>query len=77
MEVTLASVSRKDAGKNLWQSIKGGIKALAANLVIAPLTVEATGHRTMLDFGRALALGESTFTFPRAKNLKSTNTSLP
>jgi len=71
MEVSLASVSEKGAGKNLWQTIKGGMKGMAANLLIPPLTVEATGHRTMLDFGRALTAGESTFTFPRAKNLKS------
>ena len=41
------------------------------NLLIDPLTVEAVGHRAMLDFGRALASGAATFTFPRATNLKS------
>lgn len=71
MEVSLASVSEKEAGKNWWQSFKGGVKGMAANLLIPPLTVEAAGHRTMLDFGRALTAGDASFTFPRARNLRS------
>ncbi len=77
MEVTLASITDKGASKGLWQSIKGGVMGMAANLLIPPLTVEATGHRTMLDFGRALSAGETAFTFPRAKNLRSTVGSIP
>jgi hypothetical protein len=69
MEVTVGSVRNKGAGNNLWQSIKGGIKGAAANLLIDPLTVEARGHRAMLDFGQALVSGAPSFTFPRAKNL--------
>ena len=71
MEVTLGTVSKKGAGKNLWTSIRDGVTTVAANLFVPPLTVEATGHRSMLEFGGALALGEPTFTFPRARNLKS------
>lgn len=71
MEVTVASVKKKGAGKNLWQSIKGGIKGVAVNAFIDPLRVEAAGHRAMLDFGQALVSGASTFTFPRARNLKT------
>jgi hypothetical protein len=71
MEVTVASVKKKGAGKNLWQNIKGGIKGAAVNMFIDPLTVEATGHRTMLEFGQALVSAAPTFTFPRAKNLKN------
>lgn len=71
MEVTVASVRKKGAGKNLWQSIKGGITGAAVNLFIDPLTVEATGHQAMLDFGQALVSGSPTFTFPHAKNLKN------
>jgi hypothetical protein len=71
MEVTVASVKKKGAGKNLWQSITGGIKGAAVNAFIDPLRVEATGHRAMLEFGQALVLGASTFTFPRARNLKN------
>ena len=71
MDVTVASVKKKGAGKNLWQSLKGGVKGLAVNLFIDPLTVEAVGHQAMLDFGQALVSGAPTFTFPPAKNLKS------
>jgi len=71
MEVTVASVKNKAAGDGLWQNFKGSIKGLAVNLLIDPLTVEAIGHRAMLDFGGALTSGASTFTFPRATNLKS------
>ena len=71
MEVTVASVKNKTAGDGLWQNLKGSVKGLAANLLIDPLTVEAIGHRAMLDFGGALTLGAATFTFPRATNLVS------
>jgi hypothetical protein len=71
MEVTVASVKKKGAGQNLWQSIKGSLTGAAVNLFIDPLTVEATGHQAMLDFGQALASGAPTFTFPHARNLKN------
>jgi hypothetical protein len=71
MEVTVASVKNKTAGDGLWQNFRASIKGFAANLLIDPLTVEAIGHRAMLDFGGALASGAGTFTFPRATNLKS------
>jgi len=67
MEVTVASVKKKNAGNSLWQNFKGSVMGLAVNLFIPPLTVEAVGHRAMLDFGRALAEGAPTFTFPRAR----------
>jgi hypothetical protein len=71
MEVTVASVKNKGAGDGLWQKLKGSVKSLAVNLLIDPLTVEAIGHRAMLDFGGALSSGAATFTFPYAANLKS------
>ena len=71
MEVTVASVKKKGAGQNLWQSIKGSLTGAAVNLFIDPLTVETTGHQAMLDFGQALVSGAPTFTFPRARNLKN------
>jgi hypothetical protein len=75
MEVTVASVKNKGAGNGLWQSIKGGVKGVAVNLLIDPLTIEAVGHRAMLDFGAALVAGAPTFTFPEATNLNSTKLS--
>ena len=70
MEVTVASVKNKGAGNGLWHKIEGTVKGVAVNLLIDPLTVEAVGHRAMLDFGCAVASGMETFTFPLAKNLK-------
>jgi hypothetical protein len=66
MEVTVASVKNKGAGDGLWQNLRASVKGLAANLLIDPLTVEAIGHRAMLDFGGAVSSGAATFTFPRA-----------
>jgi hypothetical protein len=71
MEVTVASVKNKAAGDGVWQDFTASVKGVAANLLIDPLTVEAIGHRAMLDFGGALASGATTFTFPRATNLIS------
>ena len=76
MDVTVASVKNKGAGNGLWQSVKGGIKGVAVNLLIDPLTIEAVGHRAMLDFGAALVAGAPTFTFPQAANLNSSNPSM-
>jgi hypothetical protein len=69
MEVTLASVKRKDAGDTLWQNFVGDIKGEAANLLLPPLTITVDGHQTMLDFGLALAMQKATFTFPFAARL--------
>jgi hypothetical protein len=74
MEVTVASVKNKGAGDNLWQGFKGSIKGMAVNLLIDPLRIETSGQQAMLDFGQALADGATSFTFPRAKNLKPGNT---
>jgi hypothetical protein len=69
MEVTLASVKRKDAGNGLWANLVGDIKGAAANLLLPPLTITVDGHHAMLDFGLALALQKSSFTFPFASRL--------
>jgi hypothetical protein len=70
MEVTLASIKKKDASNSLWQNFIGGIKGVTANLFLPPLTIEAEGHQAMLDFGQALATEKSKFTFPHAVRLK-------
>jgi len=71
MEVTLASVKRKDAGDGLWSNFVGGIKGAAANLFLPPLSIEADGQQAMLDFGLALAVEKPAFTFPLATRLKN------
>ncbi len=70
MDVSVASVKRADAGSGLWQQFVGGVTGLAANFFLKPITVDKAGHEAMLAFGRALAMGETSFTFPRAKNLQ-------
>jgi hypothetical protein len=71
MDVTVASVKRKDAGDSILQNLMGGLKGTAVNLFIQPIAVERTGNEAMLNFGLALAVEAPAFTFPRAKNLKT------
>jgi len=71
MDITVASVNRKDAGDNLLQNIMAGVKATTVNLLIKPIAVEPVGNEAMLNFGLALALEAPAFTFPRARNLKA------
>ena len=71
MEVSLASIKRKDAGNGLWQNFLGGIKGATANLFLPPLPIEPEGQRAMLDFGLALATENSEFTFPLATRLEN------
>jgi hypothetical protein len=69
MEVTLASVKRKDASSGVWSDFVGGLKGAAANLLLPPLTVTTNGNQATLDFGLALAMQRPTFTFPFANRL--------
>jgi hypothetical protein len=69
MEVSVGSVKHKDAGNGLWQKFVGNVTGVAANMLIKPLTVEAIGHQSILNFGLALATQQPGFTFPEAKNV--------
>ena len=71
MDITVASVKRKDAGSNFWQNLVGGLKATTANLFLKPIAVEPAGNEAMLNFGLALASESPAFTFPHARNLKA------
>jgi hypothetical protein len=71
MLLTVASVKPKEAGDTTWQNFVGHVKGIIANEVIPPIPVDATGHQAMLDFGRALAEEDPTFTFPFAERLKN------
>lgn len=77
MEVTLASVKSKGAGNGFWQNFVGGLKGMAANLFIPPLRITRDGHRAMMDFGLALAMGKPVFTFPVATRLEGAGTLVP
>ena len=71
MEVTLDSLKSATAGDSLWQHWLGSLKGMAVNLFLPPLTVTAEGHAAMLGFGRALAMGQSTYRFPLATRLQA------
>jgi len=77
MEVTLASLKAKDAGDSAWSNFMGSLKGMVANQFIPPITVEATGHQAMLDFGEALAAEKPAFTFPFAARLKTATATGP
>jgi hypothetical protein len=69
MEVSLGAIKAKNARSGLWQNFWGGLKAMTANLFLPPLKITAEGQQTMLDFGQALVLQNSEFTFPHATRL--------
>ena len=71
MDITVASVKRKDAGSNFWQNLVGGLKGTTVNLFLKPIAVDPAGNEAMLNFGFALASEAPAFTFPRATNLKA------
>ena len=71
MEISLASVKPGDADDSLWQNCVGKIRGVVANFLVPPLNVPADGHKTMMDFGLALALEKPSFTFPLATRLKN------
>jgi len=77
MEVTLDSVKPKDAGDSRWQNFVGRVKGLVANLLVPPLTVPADGHQAMMNFGLALAMEQTSFTFPFATRLKGRPAAVP
>ena len=70
MEISLASVKPEDAADTLWQNCVGRLRGVVANFLIPPLSVPADGHRAMMDFGLALAMEDTSFTFPLATRLK-------
>ena len=71
MDITVASVKRKDAGDTFWQNLVGDLKGTTVNLFLKPIAVEPAGNEAMLNFGLALVSEATAFTFPRARNLKT------
>jgi hypothetical protein len=68
MGIIVASISDAEESEGLISGIKGCI----ANLFITPPKVTKVGNTTMLEFGDALLQKNTTFTFPKAKNIKET-----
>lgn len=71
MGVVLASLKEAGAGDSAWQNAWGDFKGMVANEFIPPIDIAAVGNKAMLDFGKALADKEPTFTFPLADKLKA------
>jgi hypothetical protein len=70
MGILVASVSDAEKSEGLISGIKGCI----VNLFITPPEVTKLGNTTMLEFGEALLQKNTTFTFPKAKNIKESKT---
>ncbi len=68
MEIKVESIAKKSESAGFFARIKG----LIANFFIKPLDVDKLGNDTMLNFGYALLQKNTTFTFPKAKNIKET-----
>jgi len=64
--IKVASISAKGGSTGFYSGLKGTI----ANFFITPPRVDKLGNTTMLEFGYALLQKKTTFTFPKAKNIK-------
>jgi hypothetical protein len=66
MAIKVASIAKEGKSAGFFGFIKGAI----ANLLLKPPNVNESGNNTMLEFGNALLQKKTTFTFPKAKNIK-------
>jgi hypothetical protein len=66
MGIKVASISDAKGSEGFISGIKGAI----ANFFITPPKVTELGNETLLNFGYALLKQKSSFTFPKAKNIK-------
>jgi len=67
MVVQVASLTAKEASEGLWSAVK----AVVANFFIKPMPVSEIGNETILEFGRALLEKKASFTFQKARNLRT------
>jgi hypothetical protein len=65
MLVEVASIVAANEKEGFWGNLVGAF----ANLFIPPVDVDKDGNDAMIQFGFALFKGQTSFTFPRAKNL--------
>jgi hypothetical protein len=66
MDIELASLGGRCEKEGFYSRLKGKI----ANLFIQPVRISPEGNRAMLNFGYALYKKQTSFTFPKARNLK-------
>lgn len=69
MGIEIASIAKKNEPAGFF----GRIKGMIANLFIDPPKIDKLGNTTILEFGNALLQKSTTFTFPKAKNIKESN----
>ena len=70
MGITVASISKTEGSEGFFSGLKGAI----ANVFVKPPKVNKLGNTTMLKFGDAVLQKKNTFTFPKAKNIKTDKT---
>jgi hypothetical protein len=68
LELKISAVGKDEESLGTWAHIKGFL----GNFFIEPIEIDKLGNNTMLEFGLSLYKKNATFTFPKAKNLKST-----
>jgi hypothetical protein len=73
MLVEVASIVAANEKEGFWGNLVGAF----ANLLIPPVDVDEDGNDAMIQFGFALFKGQTSFTFPRAKNLIPRDTNTP
>jgi hypothetical protein len=64
--IKVGSIGAKGGSEGFFSGLRGAI----ANFFITPPRVDKLGNTTMLEFGYALLEKNTTFTFPKAKNIK-------
>lgn len=70
MEVKLASVNKAANPNGFISKVKG----VVANWFLTPIKISEIGNDTMLDFGLSLLREKSSFTFPKADNIRRVET---
>ena len=68
MEITVASISSKNAGNGLISNFVGKVIGAVANLFIPPVSIKTEGNDALLDFAQAIVEGRQQFTFPAARS---------
>ncbi len=69
MGIKISAVGKDEESLGTWEHIVG----FFGNLFINPIEIDKLGNDTMLEFGLSLYKKDATFTFPKAKNLKTQN----
>lgn len=66
MDAEVSSIAKAEENEGFLASLK----AMVANWFLPPVQITPIGNQTMMDFGTALDLTQTAFTFPHAENLR-------